>query len=64
MGWLLGVGAEYRFARRWSTYLEYSHHRFGTRDIAVAPQVPGLPPAVIRITQGGRAVRAGLQFRF
>ncbi|MDO9435755.1 outer membrane protein [Hydrogenophaga sp.] len=63
-GWTVGLGAEALLARHWSGFLEVNFHRWGTRSIAVAPQVAGLPPAMIRITQSGTAVRAGLNYRF
>ncbi len=63
-GWMFGLGAEYGFARHWSGFVEVNYRHFGERKIAVAPQIFGLPPAVVGISQKGTLLRAGLNYRF
>ena len=63
-GWTLGVGGEYAFTNFLSGFVEYSYSDFGTREIAFAPQIPGLRTGFLDITATTSVVRAGLNVRF
>jgi outer membrane immunogenic protein len=63
-GWTIGVGGEYAFTDFLSGFIEYNYYDFGTREIALTPQVPGLGPAFADIKATTSVVRAGLNVRF
>jgi outer membrane immunogenic protein len=63
-GWTFGVGAEYAFTNALSGFVEYNYYDFGTRTIGLTPQVAGLGPAFVDVTETKSVVRAGLNFRF
>jgi outer membrane immunogenic protein len=63
-GWTIGVGGEYAFSNFLSGFVEYSFYDFGTRNIAFAPQLAGLRPAFVDITETKSVVRVGLNFHF
>ena len=65
-GGVVGVGAEYSFARNWSFAVEYDHLFMGTRDVAMT-----YDPAFIaalnhneRIRQDVDMVTARINYRF
>ncbi len=63
-GWTVGVGGEYSFTNVLSGFVEYSYYDFGTRRIAFTPQLVGLNPAFVDITETKSVVRMGLNVRF
>jgi outer membrane immunogenic protein len=63
-GWTFGVGAEYAFTNALSGFVEYNYYDFGTRTIGLTPQVAGLGPAFVDVTETKSVVRAGLNLRF
>jgi outer membrane immunogenic protein len=63
-GWTFGVGGEYAFTNALSAFVEYNYYDFGTRTIGLTPQVAGLGPAFVDVTETKSVVRAGLNFRF
>jgi opacity protein-like surface antigen len=63
-GWTIGVGGEYAFTNVLSGFVEYNYYDFGTRQIAFTPQVAGLGPAFVDVSETKSVVRAGLNVRF
>jgi outer membrane immunogenic protein len=63
-GWTVAVGGEYAFTNFLSGFVEYSYYDFGTPQISLTPQVAGLRPAFVDITETKSVVRAGLNLRF
>lgn len=63
-GWTIGAGGEYAFTDFLSGFIEYGYYDFGTRQIALTPQVTGLGPAFVDTKETRSVVRAGLNFRF
>jgi outer membrane immunogenic protein len=63
-GWTIGIGGEYAFTNVVSGFVEYNYFDFGSRQIAFTPQVAGLGPAFVDITETKSVVRAGLNVRF
>jgi outer membrane immunogenic protein len=63
-GWTVAVGGEYAFTNFLSGFVEYSYYDFGTPQISLTPQVAGLRPAFVDITESKSVVRAGLNLRF
>ncbi len=63
-GWTIGVGGEYAFSNVLSGFIEYSYYDFGTRELALTPQVAGLRQAFVDITENTNVVRVGLNVRF
>jgi outer membrane immunogenic protein len=63
-GWTVAVGGEYAFTNFLSGFVEYSYYDFGTPQISFTPQVAGLRPAFVDITETKSVVRAGLNLRF
>ena len=47
-----------------SGFVEYSYYDFGTAQINFTPQVAGLRPAFVDVTETKSVVRAGLNWRF
>jgi outer membrane immunogenic protein len=47
-----------------SGFVEYSYYDFGTPQISFTPQVAGLRPAFVDVTETKSVVRAGLNLRF
>jgi outer membrane immunogenic protein len=63
-GWAVAVGGEYAFTNFLSGFVEYSYYDFGTPKISFTPQVAGLRPAFVDVTETKSVVRAGLNLRF
>jgi outer membrane immunogenic protein len=63
-GWSIGVGGEYAFTSFVSGFVEYNYYDFGSRSIALTPQIVGLGPAFVEIKETKSVVRAGLNVRF
>jgi outer membrane immunogenic protein len=63
-GWTVAVGGEYAFTNFLSGFVEYSYYDFGTPQIGFTPQVAGLRPAFVDVTETKSVVRAGLNWRF
>jgi outer membrane immunogenic protein len=63
-GWTVAVGGEYAFTNFLSGFVEYSYYDFGTPQISFTPQVAGLRPAFVDITETKSVVRVGLNLRF
>jgi len=57
-GYVIGGGFEYKFARNWSTFLEYNYMNFGTNS---GTTVTGLPVSLKHDTQ---TLLAGINYRF
>jgi outer membrane immunogenic protein len=62
--WTVGIGGEYALTSALSAFVEYNYYDFGTRRISFVPQVAGLRPAFVDVTETTSVVRAGLNFRF
>jgi hypothetical protein len=52
------------FSNVLSGFIEYSYYDFGTRELALTPQVAGLRQAFVDITESTNVVRVGLNVRF
>ena len=63
-GWTIGVGGEYAFTDFLSGFVEYGYYDYGSREIALTPQVSGLRPGFVDIKGTTSVVRAGFNFRF
>lgn len=63
-GWDAGAGLEWRFAPRWSVFVEYNHMDFGTKDFfyAVPPGAPG--GFTESVKQSVDTVLVGVNWRF
>jgi outer membrane immunogenic protein len=63
IGWVAGAGLEWAFANNWSTFIEYDHYGFGTKNVALA--APGaVGPAAYGVKQNIDVVKVGLNYRF
>jgi outer membrane immunogenic protein len=63
-GWTISIGGECAFTDFVSGFIEYGYYDFGTRQVALTPQVAGLGPAFVDTKETRSLVRAGLNFRF
>jgi opacity protein-like surface antigen len=65
-GGVVGVGAEYSFARNWSFAVEYDHLFMGTRDVAMTydPAFIAALNHIERIRQDVDMVTARINYRF
>ena len=64
IGWTVGGGVEYRFARRWSAKAEYLHYDLGTESLSLRD---GRFPALVqrfRADFDGDIARGGVNYRF
>jgi len=59
-GWTIGLGGEYAFTSFLSAFVEYNYYEFGTRSVALTPEIVGLGPASVGIKETGSTVRGGL----
>jgi outer membrane immunogenic protein len=65
LGWTVGVGAEWKFARNWSAFGEYNYMDFGEHDVSytAAPGTVGLADVVsTKLTV--QQVLVGVNYRF
>jgi outer membrane immunogenic protein len=65
VGWLLGIGVEYMFARNWTGFLEYNYMDFDTKNVAFTGGLFG-PGAVanVGITNKLSVAKAGVNYKF
>jgi len=61
-GWIVGVGAEYRFMPNWSVKVEYDYLRFGERSIFFRDDEGNFFSELIR--QDMHMVKVGVNYRF
>jgi len=67
VGWTIGGGAEYSFARNWSVFVEYDYMGFGSQNVTLsytAPNPANAAPYTYRETQNLQTVLFGLNFKF
>lgn len=72
VGWTVGAGAEWMFARNWSAKLEYLYYDLGSKTYALAPYVGANRTGAIRfvhtsatrVKYSGHIVRAGVNYHF
>jgi outer membrane immunogenic protein len=61
-GWTAGIGAEYKFARNWSVFLEYDYLGFKDQQLSLINTAGvGVP---INLSHSVQAVLVGVNFRF
>jgi outer membrane immunogenic protein len=68
IGWTVGAGFEYAFARNWSVRAEYDFMDFGTRDESFLATPTPAPPSPAVLTENIRdriqVVKVGVNYRF
>lgn len=68
IGWTVGAGIEYAFARNWTARVEYDFMDFGTRDesfLATPTPAPPLPPLLTEnVRDRIQVVKVGVNYRF
>lgn len=63
VGWTAGVGVEWAFANNWSTFVEYDHYGFDTKNLGfTAPFSIG--PGFYNVKQDIDVVKVGVNYRF
>jgi len=65
LGWTVGVGAEWKFAKNWSVFGEYDYMDFGKHDVSYTPG-PGLGSIgdVVSTKLSVQQAIIGLNYRF
>jgi len=66
LGWLLGFGAEYAFARNWSAFIEYDYMDFDKKSVAFNLTVPGVAAAAINTSIQNKLsiAKVGVNYKF
>jgi len=62
-GWLVGMGAEYKFTSNWSGVIEYDYMDFGTQSTTY-PIVAGLVTASVGETNKLSTMKVGLNYKW
>jgi outer membrane immunogenic protein len=63
-GWLVGVGAEYAFAKHWSAFVEYNYMDFGTASESTSVPAPVAAVVTGSVRDKLNVAKAGVNFRF
>ena len=63
VGWVAGAGIEWAFANNWSTFIEYDHYGFGTKNVAFAAPF-AIGPGAYGVKQDIDVIKVGLNYRF
>jgi outer membrane immunogenic protein len=67
VGWTIGGGVEYSFARNWSVFAEYDYIGFGSQNATLtytAPNPANAKPYTYRETNDLQTLLVGLNFKF
>ncbi len=67
VGWTIGGGAEYSFARNWSIFVEYDYMGFGSQNATLsytAPNPANATPYRYKETDDLQTILVGLNFKF
>jgi outer membrane immunogenic protein len=65
IGWTVGTGVEWGFAKNWSAKVEFDYMDFGSKTTAVTSITPGTPISFGLVnSQTISEVKAGLNYRF
>jgi outer membrane immunogenic protein len=64
IGWTLGAGYEWAFARQWSMLVEYGHYGFASKTLAVVDPAHPAAPFDINMKTSFDLVKVGINYRF
>jgi outer membrane immunogenic protein len=64
IGWTLGAGYEWAFARQWSLLIEYGHYGFASKTLTLNDPTHPTAPADITLKTSFDVVKLGINYRF
>lgn len=64
VGWTLGLGYEWAFAKQWSLLVEYGHYGFGSKTVTIFDPTHPTVSSDIAVKTSFDVVKVGINYRF